>query len=121
MVGKSLLVIDDEPDFAKHIGRAANELGYDATVTTGAQQFKNAYDEIDPEVIVLDVIMPEVDGIELVNWLASRHCRAKLIIITGFTPCYAELARILGAAKGIPMPTTLFKPIGLTDLRAALA
>jgi FixJ family two-component response regulator len=49
-----------------------------------------AYDSFRPTTIILDMIMPGMDGNELVLWLAQQKCTARLIIITGYTPDYAE-------------------------------
>ncbi len=65
--------------------------------------------------------MPETDGIALVIWLAKRHYRGKLVIVTGFTPHYADMAATISVAKGMTSVTTLYKPVDLAELRAALA
>jgi len=65
--------------------------------------------------------MPETDGIALVTWLAKRHYRGKLVIITGFTPHYADMAAIISVAKGMASVTALYKSVDLEKLRAALA
>ena len=59
--------------------------------------------------------MPEIDGTELVFWLAERHCTAEIIIATGFNPTYAAVADTLGQAKGLNSVTTLTKPIALAS------
>ncbi len=117
---KRLLVIDDEADFGAFVGRVAEGLGFEVTVTTRARAFKAAYETVDPSVIVLDVVMPDVEGIELVQWLAERGCRARILVVTGYNPHYSELAKILGEAKGLQPVTTLTKPVRVRDLRAAL-
>jgi YesN/AraC family two-component response regulator len=68
---------------------------------------------------VLDIIMPDVDGIELVQWLGERNCQAKVIVVTGYNPLYSEAAGPLGEAQGLTV-TTLLKPVSLADLRVAL-
>ncbi len=74
-----------------------------------------------PTTIILDMIMPGMDGNELVLWLAKQKCTARLIIITGYTPDYAENAKVLAQYKGIGTVTTLQKPVEVTELRAVLA
>ncbi len=79
------------------------------------------YGAFDPTAIVLDVVTPETDGIELVKWLSDRQYQGKLLIVTGFTPRYAEMASSLSIVKGMTSVTTLYKPVDLAKLRAALA
>ena len=96
-------------------------MALDVRVTTEAAQFKEAYGAFDPTVIVLDVVMPETDGIDLVNWLADRHFQGRLVIVTGFARNYADMAGTLSIAKGMNSVTTLYKPIHVAKLQAALA
>ncbi len=70
--------------------------------------------------VVLVVVMPEVDGVELVQWLAERKSSVHLIVVTGYNPRYSELAGKLGEAKSLRSATNLAKPVALAELRAAL-
>ncbi len=118
---KRLLVIDDEPAFGSFVKEVAEGLGYDVRVTAKADEFADTYETFDPTVIVLDVVMPEVDGIELVQWLAQEKCKAKIVIVTGYNPHYADAAKRLVSAGDLPSVMTLTKPVSLADLRAALS
>jgi CheY-like chemotaxis protein len=120
MPEKRLLICDDEPAFGRFVKNVAEDLGYVARVTTDGQEFIQAYDSFEPTTIVLDMIMPGMDGNELVLWLAQQKCTARLIIITGYTPDYAENAKVLAQYKGLGMVTTLHKPIEISRLRAVL-
>ena len=117
---KKLLVIDDEPAFGGFVKEVAEGLGYEVRVTSKADEFAEAYESFDPTVIVLDVVMPEVDGIELVQWLAQEKCKARILIVTGYNPHYADAAKRLVSAGDLPSVKTLTKPVSLADLRAAL-
>ncbi len=121
MSSKRFLIIDDEPEFGQFVRKAAEEMNFEVKVTTRPTHFKEAYSAFDPTVIVLDVVMPETDGIALVTWLSERHYLGKLVIVTGFTPRYADMAATLSVAKGMTSVTTLYKPVDLDKLRAALA
>ncbi len=116
-----VLVVDDEPEFGEIVRNVADGLGYAVKVTTSGAAFKEAYGPFRPTVVVLDVIMPEIDGVELVQWLADRDSTVRLIVVTGYAPSYAELTRKLGEAKGLRSVTTLTKPVRIARLRAALA
>ena len=120
MSDKRLLVVDDEPEFGEYVRKVAVELGYDVEVTTDAAAFKKTYDAFAPTAVMLDVVMPEVDGIELVQWLAERKSAVRLIVVTGHNPRYSELARKLGEAKGLRSAINLAKPVAPAELRAAL-
>jgi CheY-like chemotaxis protein len=89
-------------------------------VTTDGRAFIEACNSFQPTVI-LDMIMPGMDGNEIVLWLAKQRCTARLIIITGYPPDYAAHAKVLAEYKGLTPVTTLHKPIEVSELRAALA
>ena len=120
MTAKRLLVIDDEPDFGEFVRNVAVGAGFVVEVTSDAAAFKKVCVAFDPTVIVLDIVMPEVEGIELIQWLAERKSTVHLIVVTGKDPLYLELARTLGEGHGLRSMTTLAKPVALAELRAAL-
>ncbi len=117
---KRLLICDDEPAFGRFVKNVAEELGYAVRVTTEGRAFMEAYGSFEPTTIVLDMIMPGMDGNELVLWLAKRKCTARVIIITGFTPDYATHAKTLAEFKGLGPVRTLHKPVEISRLRAEL-
>ncbi|MGF1640281.1 MAG: response regulator [Rhodospirillales bacterium] len=121
MSAKRLLVVDDEPKFATFVGKVAARLGYQTEITNHGRDFQAAYRRQPPDTIVLDMVMPDIDGNELILWLVDQKCEADLIIITGYSPDYAVNARVLAEFKGLRSVTTLSKPVSVTRLREALA
>ena len=121
MSEKRLLVIDDEPEIGEFVRKVATGLGYEVRVTTDGHAFQSAYHELRPTTIVMDMVMPEMDGNELVLWLMEQHYDANLIIITGYNPDYAKDARLLAEFKGLRSVITLTKPIRLAKLREVLS
>ncbi|HRX61256.1 MAG TPA: response regulator [Candidatus Competibacter sp.] len=120
MSEKRLLVIDDEPEIGEFVRKVATGLGYEVRVTTDGHAFQEAYRELCPTTIVMDMVMPEMDGNELVLWLMEQRYDANLIIITGYNPDYAKDARLLAEFKGLHSVITLIKPIRLDKLREVL-
>lgn len=120
MADKRLLIVDDEPAFGLLVTAAARKLGYEVVATTEAAGFKSAYRTFDPTVVMLDIVMPDEDGVELIGWLAGQGCKAKVIVVSGVDARYAHWAGTLGSANGLPEITALTKPVELKDLRDAL-
>ena len=120
MSEKRLLVIDDEPEIGEFVRKVAIGLGYEVQVATDGHAFQAAYHQLHPTTIVMDMVMPEMDGNELVLWLMEQHYDANLIIITGYNPDYAKDARLLAEFKGLRSVITLIKPIRLDKLREVL-
>lgn len=120
MVKGRVLVVDDEPMFGDFVRTVCEELGHEVLVTIEARAFQDAYESFDPTVVILDVIMPDVDGIELLQWLIDQGCSARILVVTGYNPKYAEMAQILGGAKGLDV-RNFSKPVRAADLRTALS
>ena len=120
MTAKRLLVVDDEPGFRELVRNVAVELGFAVEETSDAAAFKRVHDAFAPTVVVVDIVMPDVDGTELVRWLAERRSTARVVVVTGYDPKYAELPAKLGDALGLRSSLSLTKPVTLADLRAAL-
>ncbi len=117
---KRLLVVDDEPAFGEFIRQVALALDYDVTVTTSGQAFQQCYAETQPTLIMLDMVMPDIDGNELLLWALRQGYANDLIITTGYSMDYAQDAKTLAEFMGLRTVTTLVKPIALSQLRAAL-
>jgi CheY-like chemotaxis protein len=115
-----LLICDDEERFGRFVQRVAMDLDFEVQVTSSADEFIAVYDDFEPTVIILDMIMPDMDGNELILWLAQRRSPADLIICTGYNPDYATNAKILAEFKGLKSVTTLRKPVSVALLRQAL-
>ena len=120
MSEKRMLLIDDELGFREFVGKVATSAGYEVELTSNARDFMGLYESFDPTLIVMDMIIPEMDGFELMQWLIAQKCMARVLVVTGYNPHYAEMAETIGADAGKLDVQTLTKPIGLVDLRAAL-
>jgi len=116
-----LLIIDDEAPIAAALERIGKGCGFEVATTTTAEAFKASYAAAPPDVIILDLAVPQVDGIELLRWLGSQGCAATILIITGFGGKIPESAKLLGEARGLRMGGIINKPFRVADIRAILA
>lgn len=118
---RRLLVIDDERDIAEFIGEVAKGLGYEILVTADAESFMAQYESFKPDVVVVDVVMPKTDGIELVKFLAESGCNARILVISGYTERYLRDTKSLAEAFGLPSVKTMTKPLEISELESFLA
>lgn len=121
MTNLKLLIIDDEKAFRELACEAAERIGFDVVVTSNAAEFKQVFKSFDPTTILLDVVMPEIDGIELIQWLAGQGCTSNIVVATGYEPNYSKITRSLGEAHGLTSVTTLQKPVSISELRRAIS
>ena len=115
-----LIVIDDEPQMAALVADVGEMVGFETQMANTAAAFKEIVAATDPTLIVMDIVMPDMDGIELLQWLADRGCAAPIVLISGFDPLYLRTARMIGTANGLQFVDTLAKPIPIAQLQAVL-
>mgnify|MGYP006420428179 FL=1 len=117
---KRLLVVDDEPAFCRFVRNVAEELDLTVEMTTTGTELMTTYSLFLPATIVMDIVMPEIEGVELTQWLIGQGFTGKLILATGFAPNYANVAQRLADASAQFKTETLLKPVGVDDLEAVL-
>ncbi len=69
--GKRILIVDDEPDIANLIRRYLERAGYQTLIAhSGKDALQCAQDE-HPDLITLDIVLPDIDGFTILEWLKS--------------------------------------------------
>ena len=117
---KRLLVIDDEQSICEFVRRVAEAEGFEVVTAVTHAQFKAAYESFRPSAILLDLMMPHVDGIALLENLAARHCTAQVMIMSGYHPELLNSSHRLGSNYALDVRGTLRKPFGIAELKDAL-
>jgi DNA-binding response OmpR family regulator len=118
---KRLLSVDDDPGVLSLIQGVAGDLGFEVDVVDRGSQFMAAYLRKRPDIVTLDLFMPEVDGIELIRWLADVGCTARIVLVSGQSPQYSGMARRIGRDSCKLAINCLSKPFSIAELRATLA
>lgn len=115
-----VLIIDDEIEIAQVFGRIAQSVGYQCFVTTKPDEFLQWAQTEQPSHILMDLQMPDMDGVELLRALAASRCKAKIVLISGFDPRVVEVTANLGKEQGLTIVKALSKPILAKELTALL-
>ena len=113
-------MIDDDPDVGDLFGRIARKEGFETRVVTSSEDFKALCASFAPDVILLDIFMPETDGFELLHYLGKHSCRAKLILTSGKDRHFLCSAEQLAQAYGLKVLDKLSKPVHVEDLTRPL-
>ena len=112
----TLLVVDDEPSILHAFGRVFHEPEVNLLTTTSALKGVQIVSESRPDVVVLDVQMPDLSGLEAFQRIKKIDARIPVVFITGHgTTDTAIKAITLGAID------YLFKPLDLSKLREVIA
>src|ERR1035441_10403632 len=95
-----ILVVDDEIDVGEFVCAAAQAMGFDCTATTDAKTF---LDKLTPDttLILLDLMMPEMDGVELLRMLSLQKSKAGIVLMSGVGKRVMETAEQLAQVHGL--------------------
>ncbi len=77
-----ILVVDDEPDLLAELAPLLERTGYDVTTAGDGQQAFALVDQVHPDLIVLDVLMPRMDGREVLRQLRQSGNWTPVILLT---------------------------------------
>jgi CheY-like chemotaxis protein len=111
-----VMVVDDEPIVGKRLKPALTKYGYDVEVFDNPVKAIDRFDEKEFDVVVTDLRMENLNGIEVLEHVRAKSAKTKVIFITGYaTVENAREALVKGAFDFIAKP---FKP---NDLRMAIA
>ncbi len=117
---KRLLVVDDEAAIRKFVRNVAEPLGWTVLEAANGEMMVNLFNSFMPDLVLLDIVMPEMDGVEVVQWLGEHNCLARIVTMTGYDPSYTQGAAAIGEVYGIKIFRALKKPIPVAELRAIL-
>lgn len=119
MSAGTVFLVDDDAEMAKALTRLLRAKGFAVEAFSSARAFAAAYRPVDPSCLVLDVAMPEMDGLELQQRLTRESVRLPIIFLTGHGDIPMSVRAIKAGAVDF-----LTKPVDHTDLvravRAAL-
>lgn len=107
---RRLLVLDDDPDVGKTISFIAEGAGFHVRIAAGPDAFFELLERWDPSHIALDLVMPEMDGVEVVRHLADRQCAAAVILTSGVGGRVLDAARRSAVEHGLNVVGVLGKP-----------
>jgi len=80
-VPETILVVDDDPDIARFVEVNLRSAGYDVTVAGDGEEALEKASEIRPDLVLLDVMMPRIDGFEVAQRLRKNPQTANTSII----------------------------------------
>ena len=111
---KRVVIADDEPNIVTSLEFLMRRNGYEVRVARDGDETLRLAEQFAPDLIVLDVMMPRIDGWEMLGRLRSNRATSHVPVIVCTIMAQEELALSLGAAG------FLKKPVSRQDFLAAL-
>ncbi len=111
-----VLVIDDEEDICEIIAEMAERRGLEVKTLSNTEHTKEILASFPPDFVMLDLMMPGIDGVELLRMLAEHAKGAKLCLMSGSDTRVLNSARRLGSAHGLDVIAALEKPLDMQVL-----
>lgn len=116
-----LLAVDDSADSADLVARVATKCGYEAQATSDPTSVRALVASWKPEVLTLDLCMPDADGIDLLAVLEETGFTGTLVIISGQDGWFRKAASRLAETRGLKVIDDLQKPVDIAALREVLS
>src|ERR1700744_4544740 len=82
--GREVLVVEDETRVRDMLSRALKSLGFTATFTNSAEAGAKAIAQRSYDILILDLNLPGMGGIEFLELARRQNCDSQVIILTGF-------------------------------------
>jgi EAL domain-containing protein (putative c-di-GMP-specific phosphodiesterase class I)/ActR/RegA family two-component response regulator len=114
---QKILIIDDDINICDIICKTAADMGIACLATTDATSF---FDSLTPDVtlVMIDLVMPNVDGIEILRILGEKGCSANVVVMSGVDKRIIETAEILTRTLGLSTVEHLSKPFRISTLES---
>lgn len=119
-VDRRLLVLDDEPDIAEFACKVARRAGFEARAANDAETFYSLVETWSPTVILLDLRMPKIDGIDVLRQMKADEVGAAVILTSGAGRSVLLAAERAAKESGLHVVTSLPKPFTPAELRDLL-
>ncbi|HEX5418850.1 MAG TPA: EAL domain-containing response regulator [Gammaproteobacteria bacterium] len=115
-----LIALDDDEQIVEVVTAVGKRAGFEVIGTTYAAAFQDARKRCDPDVIVLDLQMPDMDGIEMLRHLADQRAQAAIILVTGMDVRTIAAAEHYATSRGLRVLAAMQKPFMPEELQAQL-
>lgn len=120
MRNKRLLIIDDDSTVCQTLKHMAEFSGFEVITTNTDVTFFAQLVLFEPDVIIVDLHLPDQDGVQLIRQLADLNHKAQLVIVSGLDKRVLESAAQTATELGLSVLGILQKPVPLSRMRQLL-
>ncbi len=113
----TILLVEDNEDVQASIKLFAQRRGHDLFVAGDGNEGLKLYDTVEPDIVLMDIMMPDKDGIEMSKELMRVHPEAIIFVYSGAPTAETDYFALL-VEYGVKRCFT--KPVPMKDLEAAI-
>ena len=100
-----ILVVEDDTELARQIGSALTEAGHDPIVAHDGEKALDKTEATPFDLIVLDIMLPGIDGFEVLRHLRAQHLASRVLMLTARSEIKDRVTGLqLGADDYLPKP-----------------
>jgi CheY-like chemotaxis protein len=116
-----VLIVDDDLPFVEFLMLTLRDIGHEiaGTVTSGGADVMDAYYRYGPDVVLMDFMMPQYNGVTAASQLLSKQPGARVVIMSGIHDT-SKLQKVAASAGALGVLKKPFTQIELQDLLAVL-
>lgn len=115
-MAEKLLVIDDDVAITEVIGLIAKELGVECKAINTSLTATETFLDYRPDVVILDIVMPDKDGIDVLNEIMNTGISARIVLTSGCGNGYLRLAQGIAEFHRVERFRVLKKPFRHSEL-----
>jgi EAL domain-containing protein (putative c-di-GMP-specific phosphodiesterase class I)/CheY-like chemotaxis protein len=116
-----LLIVEEDAAVLDLVGNAAKQVGYAVASATSGARFVQLLESFQPSLVIIQLDLPDTDGVELLKSLAARACTAGVVIIGHDDERGLAAAHELGMSLGLAMAGALQRRLAAAELAAKLS
>jgi FixJ family two-component response regulator len=116
LLSRTVFIVDDDPDVCRAVGRLVRGAGYEVREFNSAHDFLVAHEPDPPGCLLLDLSMPDVDGLQLQQSLMVSGCHRPIVFLSANGDVHNTVRAMKAGAV-----TFLTKPVDEDELMVALA
>lgn len=111
-----LLLVDDEPDFLESAEDCLRSKGYLVKLASGGEEAIKIIKAEPPDIVFLDIVMPEMDGLETLRQIRKFNKEIPVVMLTGY-PSSKHMVETdqLGISGFLPKSTEFGEMIGMIE------
>lgn len=104
-----ILIADDEKEIVEAIKEFLIKKEYSVDIALDGKKALDLIKIKDYDLILLDENMPELTGLEIVEYIKNLHLKSKIIMLTGYPAIKEDFAKIIGVDEYLEKPIDLKK------------